>query len=104
VQPASEEVGVGERVGPGEVVLNGVISEEGVPEGLAVWVGGELGIILRLVELGEVDLWSRLLEGGCGKKRGDRPTFKEKEMRLVSFLKPTGVLQWWRKKLMWKWQ
>jgi hypothetical protein len=58
VQPVWEEVGVGERVGRGEVMLNGVISEEGVSEGLAVLVGDELGIILRLVELGEVDLWS----------------------------------------------
>ena len=93
---------MGGRVGPREVVLNEAISEEGALEGLAVLVGDELGSIFCQVELGEVDLWSRRLEDGCGMKMGDRPMFKEKEMRLASFLKPMGVLLSWRKALMWK--
>ena len=73
-------------------MLSGVISEGGDRDGLVILVGEELGSFICQVELGEVDLWSRRLEDGCGMKMGDRPMFKEKEMRLASFLKPMGVL------------
>ena len=84
-------------------MLNGAILEEGTLEGLAVLVGDELGSIFCQVELGEVDLWSRRLEDGCGMKMGDRPRNKEKVKRLVSFLRKRGVLPSWRKALRGKW-